>query len=597
MLNKKLREYYTKLPEELSEEAAEHGREIEYSWAVSDIIAAFHLTSCPSYLPISGFSINSKTIRKGECFIAIKGERFDGHDFLEEAFSNGAALCIVERPPECAVEGKSYVIVENTKLALIDLAIYARERTKAIVLGISGSVGKTTVRSWIAELLCAADGAGRHDASCGADSVVSTTHNYNGFIGLPLSMLPLSRGTDFGVFEIGIDSVGAMQKLAGLCKPNIAVLTKVAPAHVAGFPSLEALAEQKAQLFSGLREGGVAIIHEETCEDFPQVLRVAREYCSEGRVIPIGQSERATVRLEKVQEVRDGWQKRPALITAQVAGVRVQYRFNSTNRADIINSLIALTAALCALYARSQDIGSFVDLGCVMRNLWPEIAEPLTERLETLQLPIGRGDVSILQLCCKNAKAEADDVSIGPLSKPSKSEFCEGDTEHRSGACLDVREHSSTGSTYQKTDFEEFGKRSIGTATLIDSSYNANPASMMSALGDFCDSYASAPRRIVILGGMLELGDISDDEHAKIFRFIANSNIDRVYALGPAIKPFFDAFSDASPQKAAVYAESPEKMFQLLSNELITGDVILAKGSFSTNVHKVVSMLKQLFSH
>ncbi|MDR1907437.1 MAG: Mur ligase domain-containing protein, partial [Holosporales bacterium] len=165
--------------EEESEEACDN------AWTFDDVVSALRFIAVPTNIPITGFSIDSRTIIPGQAFIALKGERVDGHDFVSQAYERGAAMAIVQDPDLPSLSARSYLCVPNTKTALMDLAQYARARTCATVVGVSGSVGKTTVRTWIAELLSS------------AGDTVSTQRNFNGQIGLPLSMTQLGPQTNF----------------------------------------------------------------------------------------------------------------------------------------------------------------------------------------------------------------------------------------------------------------------------------------------------------------------------------------------------------------------------------------------------------------
>ncbi|MDR1597907.1 MAG: UDP-N-acetylmuramoyl-tripeptide--D-alanyl-D-alanine ligase [Holosporales bacterium] len=302
------------------------------AWTFDDIVCALRFISVPTNTPIAGFSIDSRTITPGQVFIALSGARVDGHDFVAQACERGAQLAIVERAkafPE--LSSYSHIKVDSTHAALMDLAQYARARTAATIVGVSGSVGKTTVREWIAALLA-------H-----AGDTVSTRCNHNGKIGLPLSITQLAADTRFGVFEIGIDEPDSMQVLAALCNPHIAVMTPITCAHIENFKSLDSLAHEKAMLFSGLCSGGVVVVDQETYKLFPVIKHVAEEFGAID-VVTVGNNN-ASVQIASA--VVDGNQTHVVL---RVCGVTFEYTIRAVGEHFVQDSAIALASAMCAAY-------------------------------------------------------------------------------------------------------------------------------------------------------------------------------------------------------------------------------------------------------
>ncbi len=183
-------------------------------------------------VPILGISHDTRTLKKGEIYIAIKGEHFDGHHFIEQAVENGAVGLLVNR--EFPNLKTPQLLVPDTITALWALATGLRHHWTGIVIGITGSVGKTTVKEMIASVLTQ---KGR---------VAKTLGNWNNKIGLPLSMLAADRSADFFVFELGMNHPGEINQLAGLLQPDWAILTDIGKAHIEFFQSLEKIAEEKA---------------------------------------------------------------------------------------------------------------------------------------------------------------------------------------------------------------------------------------------------------------------------------------------------------------------------------------------------------------
>lgn len=212
-----------------------------------------------------GVSHDSRCVSAGCLFVAIRGERFDGHAFVEQALSQGAAAAMVDSDWQ-APEGVSewpLIIVKDTRRALADAAAAWRRRLKGLVVGVTGSSGKTTVKEMAAVFL----GAG--------GSVCATCGNLNNDLGLPLSVLTMRADDAFGVFELGTNHPGEIAALAETAKPDGAIITNVGCAHIGNFGSIEAIALEKGALFAALPPAGFAVISRE-CECFETVTRQSR---------------------------------------------------------------------------------------------------------------------------------------------------------------------------------------------------------------------------------------------------------------------------------------------------------------------------------
>jgi len=193
-------------------------------------------------VPVSGISHDTRTLKPGEAYIAFRGPSFDGHDFLESAFEKGAALAIVEH--ELALN-RPQLVVPDTHKALQALARGYRETWSGTVVGITGSVGKTTVKEMLASILSQ------------RGTVSKTPGNWNNDIGLPLSMLAAEREAVFGIFELGMNRPGEIDALAGLLQPDWALITAIGKAHTEFFDSLEQIAAEKAGI---LKHAGAALL-------------------------------------------------------------------------------------------------------------------------------------------------------------------------------------------------------------------------------------------------------------------------------------------------------------------------------------------------
>lgn len=193
----------------------------------------------------SSISTDSRQLKPGDLYIALQGERFDGHDFLQQALDAGAVAAIVQTNVTVSLP---YIKVDNTRHALARLAAARRQEFTGQLVGITGSNGKTTVKEMIAAIL-------RKQGD-----VLMTQGNFNNDIGLPLTLLGL-RQQDYAVIEMGANHRGEIAYLTNIAKPDIALITNAGPAHLEGFGSIQGVAEAKAEIYQGLSEDGVAIIN------------------------------------------------------------------------------------------------------------------------------------------------------------------------------------------------------------------------------------------------------------------------------------------------------------------------------------------------
>ncbi len=213
----------------------------------------------------SRVSIDSRTVGQGELFVAIKGPRFDGHDFLAAAAERGAAAALVHREAP-APEGLPLVHVEDTTKALAALARYRRQQASIPVVAVTGSAGKTTTKEMTAALLSR------------KGSVLKTEGNLNNQYGLPLTLLRLVPEHRHAVLELGMSAAGELRELSLLARPDVAIITMVAPVHLEFFASVEAIADAKAEILEGLGPGGLAVLN----GDDPRLRRIGEAFRSRG---------------------------------------------------------------------------------------------------------------------------------------------------------------------------------------------------------------------------------------------------------------------------------------------------------------------------
>jgi UDP-N-acetylmuramoyl-tripeptide--D-alanyl-D-alanine ligase len=239
---------------------------------------------CELKATAQGYSIDSRTIRPGDLFFAIQGERFDGHDFVQQALDKGAVSAVVRKDQLARYAVKSCLLaVDDTLAALQRLAAAVRRLWGKPLVGVTGSAGKTTTKEAIAHLL-----GSRH-------RVFKSEGNLNNHFGLPLMLLQLEPEHEIAVIEMGMSHAGEITALARIAQPEIGVVTNVAPVHLEFFDSLAAIARAKYELIESLPQGGVAVLN----ADDEYVGQFGRGF--KGKVIRYGIRVPAEVRAEHVE--------------------------------------------------------------------------------------------------------------------------------------------------------------------------------------------------------------------------------------------------------------------------------------------------------
>lgn len=281
---------------------------------------------------VSGVEIDSRDVRSGDLFFALKGESTDGHKFVDKAFANGAAAAVVEHPIDWP-----HILVPDANAALEALAAAARARSSAVRIGVTGSVGKTGVKEAI---FAALDRASRGQAH-------RSVRSYNNHVGVPLSLARMPARSRFGVFEMGMNHAGEIAGLTAQVRPNVAVVTTIAPAHIENLGSEAAIADAKAEIFAGLEPGGTAVIP----ADSPHFERLRGHALAAGaKVLSFGRAAHADVRLlDAIPSANGG-----ALVTADFGDTRLCYSVAEPGEHWIANSL----CVMAAVRAAGGDLGS-----------------------------------------------------------------------------------------------------------------------------------------------------------------------------------------------------------------------------------------------
>jgi UDP-N-acetylmuramoyl-tripeptide--D-alanyl-D-alanine ligase len=271
--------------------------------------------------------IDSRTAQPGDLFVALKGPHYDGHDFIAGALKGGAVAAVVHRMPEMLAGDAPLLLVNDTMAALEALGRAARARTQAKFVAVTGSVGKTGTKEALRLALST------------AGNTYATTGNLNNQWGVPLSLANMPRRARFGVFELGMNHAGEIGPLSRQVRPDIAIITAVAPAHLEFFESVAAIADAKAEIFEGLAKDGVAILNRDN-EHFARLVDHARRH-GIARIVGFGRAEDAAARLLDYAAEDQG-----GSVHARILGRELRYRLGAAGQHHALNSLAVLAAVM-----------------------------------------------------------------------------------------------------------------------------------------------------------------------------------------------------------------------------------------------------------
>jgi UDP-N-acetylmuramoyl-tripeptide--D-alanyl-D-alanine ligase len=309
-------------------------------------------------------SIDSRSIFPGALFIALKGPNFDGHHYVTAAIKAGAAGAMIDHRPNDLAADSPVVQVDDTMAGLAALGAASRDRTSARVVAVTGSVGKTGTKEALRAALCVQGPTAASESS------------FNNHWGVPLSLARMDRDAAYGVFEIGMNRPGEIAPLSRMVRPEVSIITTVAPAHIEFFDSIEEIADAKAEIFDGMT-GGIAILNRDNAM-FDR-LSAAAHRANVGRVTSFGAAEDCDAKLISFAADRQG-----SNVEARISGKRIGYRLNLPGRHHIINSL--------AVFAAIDALG--VDLKEAARGL--SELKPLAGRGKRHDVKIGDGMFAVI---------------------------------------------------------------------------------------------------------------------------------------------------------------------------------------------------------
>jgi len=289
-------------------------------WTSQEIAEATGGTASAPF-EVTSVTFDSREVEAGSLFVAMPGTVHDGHSFVDAALAAGAAGAIVSKPIDAA-----HVLVQDTARALEDLGRASRERSGARIVGVTGSVGKTSTKE---ALYVALD-------RCAPDRVHRSVKSYNNHTGVPLSLARMPREADFAVLEMGMNNAGEIAELTRMVRPHVAIVNAIAPAHIENLGSEEAIADAKAEIFQGLEPDGVAILPNDTPHR-GRLVKAARRHAD--RIITFGHGDADIHALHAVRADQGG-----SLISAALLDSELTFTISQRGTHWVSNALAVLAA-------------------------------------------------------------------------------------------------------------------------------------------------------------------------------------------------------------------------------------------------------------
>ncbi|MCC0037270.1 MAG: UDP-N-acetylmuramoylalanyl-D-glutamyl-2,6-diaminopimelate--D-alanyl-D-alanine ligase [Hoeflea sp.] len=438
---------------------------------------------------VTGISIDSRTVGAGDAFFAIKGDRFDGHDFASVAVANGASLLVVSESklPALGRLTAPMIVVNDVLAALEDLGRASRARSEARIIAVTGSVGKTSSKEMLRQAL---EPSGEVHASAAS---------FNNHWGVPLTLARMPASTAYGVFEIGMNHPDEIRPLVKMVRPHIAIITTIAAAHMGNFKNLTEIAAAKSEIMEGLVEDGHVLLNRDN-EKYAWLKKRAGDL-GVAHVHSFGENAKADFRLLKCKLLPDC-----STITARIGSEDIAAKIGAPGRHQVQNALAVLGAVQLAGANLAKAIHA----------------------LARLSAEKGRG-----------ARHEL--------------------------------------------------KIDGGSFTLIDESYNANPASMRAALELMRDTPVRLRgRRIAVLGDMLEMGRFSEQVHRDLAGPVREAGTDLVCLAGPEMRALRDELGTTIE---TVYRDEAPELADYLRTVLRDGDVVMVKSSLGIGFGRIVKAL------
>jgi len=437
---------------------------------------------------VDSISIDSRTVQPQSLFIAIDGEHFDGHDFINDAFDKGTCLAVAHKPVRT---DHPVVYVKDTARALLKLAGYYRSKFNIPVAGITGSVGKTSTKEMIYAVLSE------------KYNTLKTKGNLNNEIGLPLTVFGLDGSVEAAVIEMGMSNTGEISRLSRTAKPNAGVITGIGVSHIESLGSREAIMSAKLEIIDGLMPNSPLFVcgDNDMLRDFDTHKAPLIKYGIENK---LADYVAENITQNSHIDIQNGQVECSSEFDVCFKGERYRAGIPALGRHNILNALAAFAVG-------------------IHYGLAPE------------------------QIIAGLAKYESTGMRQKALVKHG--------------------------------------------VTVVEDCYNASPESVKASVEAFCELPLPAQgKRIAVLGDMLELGDISREEHIKTGEYVAGKEVDIIYTVGDMSR-YCAQGAEKCGHAHVKFWDDRQALIKELARELKPGDSVLFKASRGVELEEIIEGL------
>lgn len=490
-----------------------------------------HTNNGMENVEIDSIVTDSRQAGEGALFAAIKGERVDGHKFIPAVMEQGAVCVLSEQELPGDTKG-SWIKVISTLQALKDIAEYYLKQLSIPVVGITGSVGKTSTKEMIAAVLSR------------KYRTLKTQGNFNNELGLPLTVFRIREEDEIAVLEMGISDFGEMHRLAKIARPDTCVITNIGQCHLEFLHSRDGILQAKTEIFDFLRPDGTIILNgnDDKLRTVQNVNGIAPVFFG----LKMEHAGNSAGAAENAEHAGDG---ADAAENAEYAGDGAGAAENAKNP---------------AVTGEKADLELSVWADCIeSRGL-----KGISCRIHTLQ---GAFDVLVPipgQHMVYNALAG---TAVGLRYGLTLEQIKAG-----------IESLQPVSGRFHIIETEDY--------TIIDDCYNANPVSMKASLEVLQDGNG---RKVALLGDMGELGENEAALHGEVGSFAGTCRIDKVVAVGPLCRTLTEKAKEINPALETVHYDSLEELLKNLNQEVKTGDTILVKASHFMEFPKIVEALQK----
>lgn len=442
----------------------------------------------PKNISVKGLFISPALYNPQHVFIATGGFSVKKRkDYVIQTLKKGVVLAIIDEEIDDIPNWCSVLLVENTQKALEELSYFAREKSLAKIIAITGSVGKTSIKDTLCKVLST------------QGTTFGSYQSVNGGVGLKNQLALLPENIDFGVFEIGMLGPNSIKPRSKYIKPNVALINSIAPAHIKHHSDIKSIVKTKTDIIYGLEENGTVIIPMDS-EFYNDINSICKEYNKNINIVTFGENVDSDCRLLSYTQNEIG-----SFVKAIILGEEIEYNIGISGKFWILNTI--------AILACIKLIGANISKAA--------------QTFEFLEPSLRRGE---------RFRVELDDNNI---------------------------------------------------IELIDDTFNANPASMKSAIELLNErTKLKNGRKILVIGDMEELGDDEVKYHTDLNSIIEKTDIDLVLTVGEKMKYLYEKLSS---NKKLYHTDDSIQMSEKLNKIVLNGDLILVKGSNKTSMNKIIN--------